>query len=279
MTNDSPETALAALGFTDTEAAVYCELLRASPSTGYRLAQAIGKAAANTYQALAMLSQKGAVLVDEGDARAYRAVPPGELLAALGRGFEARRAEAQTALEALYAPPVDDHIYQLKTPGQVYERARAMIAGASQILLFDLFPGPFDVLAPLLTEAAKTVTLAGLIYDERTLPGVNALLSPTARFARERWPGQQLSLVVDGREHLDVLLSADGASVRHGVWSDSVYLACMKHSGLASEIRLGAGDEAARFAGISLLRSYPPGLRELVGPPTQDIDASEGHAA
>lgn len=277
MTLHAPEAALAALGFTDTEAAVYCELLRASPSTGYRLAQAIGKAAANTYQALAALAQKGAVLVDEGDARSYRAVPPSELLAALGRGFETRRAEAQSALEALYAPPADDRIYQLKTPAQVYERARAMIEGAGEIILFDLFPGPFEALSALLTAAAERAKVAGMVYAEAAAPGVTTVLSPSDAFVRERWPGAQLSLVADGREHLEVLLSADGAGVRHGVWSDSVYLACMKHSGLAAEIQLSAATrgEAEDLRAISLLRSYPPGLRTLVGP----RDASEENAA
>ncbi|MBS0296947.1 MAG: TrmB family transcriptional regulator [Proteobacteria bacterium] len=277
MTLHAPETALAALGFTDTEAAIYCELLRASPSTGYRLAQAIGKAAANTYQALAALTQKGAVLVDEGDAKAYRAVPPAELLAALGRGFETRRAEAQSALEALYAPPADDRIYQVKTPAQVYERARAMIEGASEIVLFDLFPGPFETLRLPLAHAARKAVVAGLAYEEVADAGFAVVRSAAAAFARERWPGLQLSLVVDGREYLEVLLSADGSSVRHGVWSDSVYLTCMKHSGLAAEIQLSAATrgEAEDLRGISLLRSYPAGLRALVGP----RDASEENAA
>src|SRR5579864_3881046 len=105
---DSPEQALAGLGFTDTEAAVYCELLRAAPSTGYRLAHAIGKAPANVYQALASLSQKGAVLVEDREARAYRATPPDELLAMLKHSFDGRAVEARAALEMVYAPVADD---------------------------------------------------------------------------------------------------------------------------------------------------------------------------
>ncbi len=280
MTTNLPESALAALGFTDTEAAIYCELLRGPPTTGYRLAQAIGKAPANTYQALAALSQKGAVLVDESDAKAYRAVAPAELLAAMERGFHARRDAAQAALEQLHTAPQDDRIYHLKAPAQVYERARAMIEGASQIILFDLFPGPFDVLRlPLEQARARAVTVAGLVYRPAEHAGFVALESTGAAFVAERWPGQQLSLVVDAREHMLVLLSPDGQSVRHGVWSDSAYLACLEHSGLASEIRLAARDaeEAEALRAVSLLRAYPPGLRELVGPsptPHGEIDAA-----
>ncbi len=51
----SAEEELVALGFTESEARVYCELLRGSPATGYRLAQALGKAPPAIYKALASL--------------------------------------------------------------------------------------------------------------------------------------------------------------------------------------------------------------------------------
>ena len=83
MTATAPVAALLDLGFTKTEARVFCELTRLGPSTGYRLAKAVGKATANTYAALETLAQKGAVLIDEGESRAWRAVPAAELIAAL----------------------------------------------------------------------------------------------------------------------------------------------------------------------------------------------------
>jgi sugar-specific transcriptional regulator TrmB len=279
-----PEEALGALGFTETEARIYCELLRRSPATGYRLAQAVGKAPANTYQALAALTQKGAVLVDDGEAKTYRAVPPAELLGALQQGFERRRDAAETALEKLYEPAGDDRIYQLKTPGQIYERARAMLERAHQIVLFDLFPAPLETLAPDLERAAaRGVCVAGLVYGPTpALPFATASVHQ-AGFLSERWPGAQLGLVVDAREHLTALLTADGRSVKHGVWSDSVYLACLKHSGLAAEIRISAltleADDPLAF--LSLLRAGPPGLRALTGsqPSGQNELAPQGDAA
>lgn len=49
------------LGFTGLEADVYTALLAESPTTGYRVAQALGKAVANTYKAIASLEAKRAV--------------------------------------------------------------------------------------------------------------------------------------------------------------------------------------------------------------------------
>jgi len=272
--DQSPEQALGALGYTDTEAAVYCELLRAAPSTGYRLAHAIGKAPANVYQALAALSQKGAVLVEDREARSYRATPPEELLAMLQQSFEGKSAEARAALESLYAPVADDRLYQLATVRQVYGRAEAMIERAAEVLLFDLFPTPFARLRPYLERAvARGVRVAGVVYEDVLDCGFVTAVSPGGAPVAERWPGLQLGLVVDAREHLKALLSRDEAQVRHGVWSDSSYLACLEHNGLACEIWVSLAPSATATGTFSLFAIYPPGLRDLLGPRTPEVTA------
>jgi sugar-specific transcriptional regulator TrmB len=265
----APEQSLAALGFTETEAAVYCELLRAPASTGYRLAQSIGKAAANVYQALASLTQKGAVLVDDREAKTYRAVSPSELISALSKSFEARTAEAAKALERLHEPESDDRLYQLSTVEQVFERATAMIGQAKEIVLFDLFPEPFRRLESALTRAAtQGVRVAGLLYDRTVRSPYLALHHSRSEFVLERWPGVQMNVVADASEHLIALLTRDARSVKHAVWSDSAYLACVEHSSRSSELRAEATTPAERKAvsSLALLTSYPPGLRKLIGP-------------
>ncbi|NTX04479.1 TrmB family transcriptional regulator [Myxococcus sp. CA051A] len=259
---------LVALGFTEVEARVYCELLKGAPATGYRLAQALGKAPPSIYQALASLEHKGAVLVEEGEPRSFRPVPPDEVLAALQRGFETRSREAANALRKLHAPVQDDRIYHLKSTAQVMERARTMIAGATERLLFDLFPPPFASLTQALTEASsRRVAIAGLVYDETPKVPFDCVRSSEADFVRERWPGAQLTLVVDAREFLVALLTPDGTGVKQAIWSDSGYLSCLQHSGLSAEVRLNAPQSArARLArSFSLIASSPPGLRQLVG--------------
>jgi hypothetical protein len=261
---------LEALGFNATEAVLLCELVRSGPSTGYRLAHATGKSAANVYGALASLAQKGAVLADDAEPRTFRAIAPEELLNPVRERLEGLLDEAQTALQAMHAPQDDDRIYQLKTVAQVYERARAMLDGASQIVLFDLFPQPFEALRPHLAAAAERRTVvAGTVYADPGETGFPALVSEGAGFVAARWPGLQITLAVDAREFLVALLSADGGSVKRAIWSDSAYLACLQHSGLSAEIRMAARtpQQAASLAGISLLKSFPDGLRRLVGAP------------
>jgi hypothetical protein len=141
-----------------------------------------------------------------------------------------------------------------------------MIGAAKEILLFDLFPGPFRSLQALLKRrAARGATVAGICYgDFRSVAGLRIYTHPW-RMVAKAWPGQQLTLVADAKESLLALLSRDGKSVRHAFWTDSVYLSCLLHSGLACEIQVASetfqAPELVRKLG--LLTKAPPGLRIL----------------
>ncbi|MCR5873059.1 hypothetical protein LRS10_01915 [Phenylobacterium sp. J426] len=267
MTATTPAAALLDLGFTEIEARVYCELIRAGSATGYRLAKAVGKASANTYAALETLAAKGAVFVDDADGRAWRAVPPRELVAALEARFSQRSQAALASLETLKPASAEARLYGLRTPDQVLARAGAMIAAAEEVLLFDLFPSLFTTLAPDLERAhARGVRIVGQVYEPVETP-LATVRQPTAEVQLASWPGLQITIVRDAQEHLTALLSHDAQHCRHGVWTDSPYLACLQHSGLAAEIVLGA-----RACGQtlpfdpSLFGSRPAGLEALTGP-------------
>jgi hypothetical protein len=84
------------------------------------------------------------------------------------------------------------------------------------------------------------------------------------------WPGQRLSLVVDGAEHLLALLPADLDQVHQAVWSGSAFLSCLQHNHLSMELMLAAragggvgGVEGTNddLSGITVLASEPEGLR------------------
>src|SRR3569623_1395603 len=106
--------ALLKLGFSETEAETYCQLLRTPGATGYGFAQAIKKSQANVYSALSSLTAKGAVAVDQGSVRAYRAVPPAELLPRLSREYAASCAAAERALASLGQSGQGAGVYQVK---------------------------------------------------------------------------------------------------------------------------------------------------------------------
>ncbi len=276
--------ALQALGFSEIEALIYCFLLEESPATGYRISHAIGKAAANTYKAISNLARKGAIVIDDGDSRLCRAVPPKELLDAVERRFQHNRNTAQAALDALAVAGNDSRIYQLRDAEQVLTRARSMIAAAEQIILMDVFPGPYDALVEALDAAAgRGVDIGVEVYtdDFTQVADATYVRSHLDAETLNEWPGQQLNLAVDAREHMLALFTPDGRSVVQAVWSNSLYLSCLQHSAIAAELcaQQAAQEglyERAPFSDLkklNLMTSLPPGVREFTrGCATRDGD-------
>ena len=258
------------LGFTELESLVYSFLVGREATTGYRISHSIGKPTANTYKAIAALVQQGAVQVDEGGNRLVRAVPPEELLAGLERRGRERREAARAALATRTAETSDERVYTLRTCDQVLERARAMLGRAQEVVLGDIFPGPFEALVEDIERAAaRGVRVTVKVYSSVQVPGVSLVREPHAAKVLAEWPGQQLSLVVDADEHLLALFDEQVGRVHQAVWSRSTFLSCLHHNHVAMELRLtvrgrrGASSSGSALAGISLLTSRPPGLRRL----------------
>src|ERR1041384_1823521 len=109
--NDDSVQTLQRLGFSELEATIYAFLLQESPATGYKIANAIGKPVANTYKGINALQDKGAVIVDEGENRLCRAVPPKELFAQMQRTYHQQCERAVEALARFNAPPEDERVY------------------------------------------------------------------------------------------------------------------------------------------------------------------------
>jgi HTH-type transcriptional regulator, sugar sensing transcriptional regulator len=262
-----PEASLAGLGFTGLEAQLYCELLKASPATGYGLAQRVGKAPANVYQALASLARKGVIVIDDDEVRSFVPLPPAEVLGSLQRSFDARRAEAESALAGLFRPPEPDRSYRIKSPERVYEIARRMIGEAREVVLFDLFPEPLATLRDALSAAAaRSAMVVGLGYQPEPEGSPIEVVMTVGAGVQANLPGVLIRLAVDARQSLNALLSRDGRQVLHAAWSDSPFLACLQHDGMGCEIRLSAlapDRKQDRFWQLGLLHLAPLGLFEL----------------
>ena len=170
------------------------------------------------------------------------------------------------SLRALDSYVPDDRIYNLKTVEQVYERARSMIAAATEVVLFDLFPEPLRLLQMSLEQnALRGIKVAGIgCGDIPKLRKVHIYTHPWNLVA-ETWPGQQITIVADSRECLMAMVANDGESIRHAMWTDSVYFSCLQHSGLASEIEVAfkKRERGGPIAKLGLFTTPPPGLRTL----------------
>lgn len=231
--------ALAELGFTGLEAEVYTFLLQESPATGYRVAQAIGKPAANTYKALEGLAAKGAVAITEGASRQYRAAPWEELLAQIARRQGASRERAAAALARLPRGGQDDKVYEIGSRAQVMERLRSMIAGAGELILCDLFPGVASELAEdLAAAAARGVEVVVKVYEPVEIPGARLILRQRGSEIYGRVPGELLDLSIDGREALLAFLRPGMEGVHQALWTASALLASRLHEAIVHELIL-----------------------------------------
>jgi sugar-specific transcriptional regulator TrmB len=243
---------LVSLGFTVVEAKIYTFLLQESPATGYRIAQSLGMPLSNTYKAAESLQNRGAVLVEEGDPRSYRAVPSEELLSRLEREFLARRVEAAEALAGLENPAPDAGVYQIHSRSQVVERARNMLARSRQVVLMDLFPEPLEELRGEIEAAvARGVMVAIIAYEPTELAGAEVVVDSQGTNVLHRWPGQWLNLVIDGSECLISFLETQGARIYQAVWSESPYISWVYHCALVWAVT-GPALERLIFEGASL---------------------------
>lgn len=285
MPDGHAENLLAGLGFTALEAAVYRCLVEASPATGYRVAQQIGKPIANTYKAIESLAAKGAVLIEDGEHRRCRAVPPSELLRRLERSFHERCAAAESELLRLAQPSEDDRVYQLKSHDQVFERARSMIDSARSIVLADLFPAPAAELRPSLEQAAaRGVRVGCLVYDDIEIRGAHTVRCGHLSWI-PRWPGEQVAISIDALQHLVAVVERGGPGVVQALWSPSLLLSCSQHDGLMSQLiahtldaQLRGGsslEEISRsregLRPLSIL--HTPGFEKLIGPSREEPEA------
>jgi len=249
--------ALAALGLTELEASIYCHLVESGATTGYQVAKAIGKPVANAYKALYTLEEKGAVRVEEGEKRRCRAVPPRELLARLEREFRSRKAAAKAALAQAKGAPKDDNVYRVEGFLQVLERASSMLREARKHVVVDAFPSLLEELREDVEKAiARGVGVLVEAYEPVQFRGARVALHPSREEILPIWPGEMLSLAVDGREWLQAFVDRETREVQQAVWTANPFLATHAYLASVNNVVLSRMlDELQEGASTKTLRS------------------------
>lgn len=256
---------LVELGLTALEAEAYGFLLQQSPATGYKVAQAIGKPAANTYKALESLARKGAVLVDDAENRLCRAVPADEWLNQLERQFQLRKQNASDMLAKLGTSPQDDRLYQLHTRTQVLERARAMLLRCKHSAVMDIYPAVLTALTDDIEAAtSRGIEIVVKTYQPIELREVRVIVRPRGHEITEALPGDMISLNIDGVEHLLAVMPSDGDRVFQAIWTGSAVVSFLLYNGLINEASQAAMmAELERDTSVEKLRLVFQGLRHL----------------
>jgi sugar-specific transcriptional regulator TrmB len=235
-------TALERLGLTSLEAQAYEFLVRESPASGYRVAQALGKPFGSVYKAIEGLDGKGAAMLsEESGNRVARAVPIDELVARSAREFEKSCRAAAANLQPRPPAEPDEHLYRIANRAQFFERARAMLAGAQDFILGSVTPMvASELLDPWRFAAARGVRVGLKTFGPLDVPGADITPDHRGPAALGTGPGEWIMLTVDGREVLMGLFDPDTGELNMGQWSENPLLAWSLFTGLGASLVLAA---------------------------------------
>ncbi len=227
---------LVGLGLNALEARCYEALIAGGRATGYELARRTGKPAANVYKAVASLARKGAVAVRSGRTREFDPIPPAEFLGSVERRHAALVEQALGELESVATSPDPSQLWAIESVDAAFERARSMLRAAKKIAVIDAFPAALERIAPDLRKAARRgVKVWAQAYRAIDLDVTSLVVASESDVVLEHWKGEQMNLVVDGREVLLCLMTAELKKVVEAFWSNAHYLACMHHAGFLRE--------------------------------------------
>jgi sugar-specific transcriptional regulator TrmB len=223
------------LGLTELESRVYAYLLSENPATGYRIAKAVGKPAANTYEAIRSLESKGALVVNEDKKRLCSPVPLRQFLAQTKRQFESHLLLAESRFLNLESISGDQRIYQIRNVDQVMERCRSIFETAEKIVLVDAFP---RILTRLKTHLEKAIQRGVEVfvktYEPMKISGAKTVCDPRRPSLLSVYSGDWLRAVADGHRCIHAYFT-DNVEVSQAIWSASGFVSLMGHFDLWTE--------------------------------------------
>ncbi|MCP4573471.1 MAG: hypothetical protein GY838_14030 [bacterium] len=223
---DHVVSAFTELGLSKIEAEIYVFLLQQDASTGYKIANGVGRSFSNTYKTLSSMQTRGIVLADEGDTKLFRAVAADVLVENLERHFVEQREHALELARGLTRPTGDTRIYQLTTVEQIHDRVRRMLNESEERVLIEIYPQPLELLRDAMEDAAaRGVVVAARVYEPAEIAGVTTIVSPFAAADWNVFPSQWIGAYVDGSQYLQASFTPDGQQVHQAVWSASPLLA------------------------------------------------------
>lgn len=146
---------LQGLGFSEYEARAYIALLQSSPATAYEVSKAAGLPRANTYSALEVCTQKGAVQPFSQHPTRYVPVDPQELLERIARDTTDRCKQLASDLSNLKTNEERDFVWNLQGANKVNAKIAEMIETASLHVWIKAHESIIEAHVAALRSAAK----------------------------------------------------------------------------------------------------------------------------
>ncbi len=227
------------VGLSDLEARIYIVLLSESGLSGYRIAKILGKTIPNVYRAIHSLRSKGAIILDKSTGtELYSALPLESFLQQQRAALESLIRSVQDSFQDMQELPEEEGIFVLENIQQVIMKSSEMLASASDLAVVIADPLPLGMIQSDLENAGSRgirILIRSYFPVSIKFCEVYTWIRQTERKA---WPGQWLSIVVDGCKLLTAFILGEDR-VANALWTNNRYLSLLLHHGMSSDIILG----------------------------------------
>jgi sugar-specific transcriptional regulator TrmB len=192
---------LKALGFSQYEINCYLTLVTHHPANGSQLSKLSGIARSRIYDVLRNMTRKG--LAMETESGLYVPLPPEELLKRLQAQFNGNIELLKKQLEAVSAETSYEYIWTIRGYAAVIQKAKEMIASASNELYVRLFPQAGSMLQrDLKTAARRGVGVRYIAMGEVPLAFDIQVIHPESHRLVEAIGGRSFDIIADRAEAL-----------------------------------------------------------------------------
>lgn len=226
------------IGFNKLEAEVYIYLLSNPPATAYKIGKEINKPTANVYKAIDVLSEKGAVLIEDNKNKLCKAVDINEFLTLYDKEMLAKTNKAREVLKNLSSDVYEQNTYKIQSIPLIFERFENMMKRCKKIAVIDAFPKTLQRVIPIIEETAQRgIDIYVEAYKDVEIKGADVvnINKSVGSQTLDHWKSQQLNLIIDGEEHLITLMDNKLEKVIQAVWSNNNYISCILHAGSLRE--------------------------------------------
>ncbi|HEY7268649.1 MAG TPA: helix-turn-helix domain-containing protein, partial [Dehalococcoidia bacterium] len=263
-------TELSGLGFSESEARAYTQLLISGPATGYQLAREAGIARPNIYPILDRLEARGAIIriETEGGGSRYEALPVARMLERIAGETRRRLSGAEAAFASLQSrSQASESVWNLVGRAAVLSRARELIDAASDSLLAGLWATEAEELGDALAAAVARGVRVTTLCIQGCVDECGGCAGDVYRYAVEG-AGSRRSLILAARNAGLLVAQIDAADGLRGVVTNLEVM-----NGLASGYLRNA------IAAAEIVRSLGPDLASLVDAPARRAIEGAGLAA
>lgn len=192
------------IGFNQYESKAYVALVKLGKSTAYQISKESGIPRARVYDVLKRLAEQGIAIQEEiNEATYYSPLPVDVFLASIQSKWKTTFSTIHISLKQVEAvqPAPDNRVVSVQGKDAILAYCETLLEKAERKVIVSLWSGMYEMLEPLLKEAAHRCKMKGIVFQvEEPIQGLD--LHRETSFVEGIGERKWFILSVDGREML-----------------------------------------------------------------------------